>query len=62
MIIVSSKSHINILSKLISLEEPKAPCKDAEGELGSLVTEAEEVDDFRPLPRLRPMKMNFQLN
>lgn len=54
MIIVSSKSQINIRSKLISLEEPKVLCKEADGELGSLVTEAEEVEDFRPLARGRP--------
>ncbi len=55
MMIVSSRSQINIRSKLISLVEPNVLCKEAEGELGSLVTDADEVDDFLPLPRLRPM-------
>lgn len=45
---------MNIRSRLISLDEPNVPCKDAEGELGSLVTEGEDVEDLRPLPRLRP--------
>lgn len=59
MMIVSSKSQINIRSKLISLVEPKVLCREADGELGSLVTEAEEVEDFRPFPRGRPRVRNL---
>lgn len=53
--IVSSRSQINIRSKFISFAEPNVLCKDAEGELGSLVTDAADVDDLRPFPRLRPV-------
>lgn len=49
-------------SKLISLVEPKVLCNEADGELGSLVTEAEEVEDFRPLPRGRPAVTNAYKN
>lgn len=45
---------MNILSKLISFVDPKVLFSDAVGELGSLVTDAADVDDLRPLPRLRP--------
>lgn len=50
---------MKIRSKLISFVEPNVLCcNEAEGELGSLVTDAEDVEDLRPLPRLRPVPKN----